>query len=82
MAQKKYKTTTELLTDLSLSQVDVNFIFDYILRFGPVSFDKDTRILIIKTPILNYREDIEHEGVIFKIRIEDDVKIKHKRAEA
>lgn len=69
---KKYKTTVDLLTDLSLNQTDVDFIFDYIVRFGPVAFDKESRVLIINSKILNLREDVKFEGEIFKIRLEYD----------
>ena len=65
-----------------MSQVDVNFIFDYILRYGPVSFDKESRILIINSPILNLREDIVSEGKVFKIRLKYDSRTKHTRTEA
>lgn len=69
---KKYPTAKEVITDLQLDQIDHEVLLEYLFQFGPISFDIESRVLIINTKILNYRQTIERDGKVFKIRLEQD----------
>lgn len=82
MEFKVYSTIVDLTTDLDLDSRDVEFLFDYVIMFDKVLFNPRTNVIIIDTPILSYKQDVEHKGKTYKIRLKDETipRIKSKRA--
>ena len=72
MGLKVYRTVQDLLRDLDLDEIDLDFLFPYLIRFKEIHFNHETKVVIIDTKLLSERKNVNHMGVFYKIRIADE----------
>lgn len=55
-----------------MNKEEIEFLFNYIIQFGQILYDQESKVILLDTPILNFREDKYYKNTLYKIRLKTD----------